>query len=135
MVPCTMLMRDLTRFRTVALPVLLIGLACAGTTHAQDSPESKPPDEPVIAQEQAVKNPTAPCLQPPPMVRLQDYDGPYRKTIGLFTKQVERKTVHPVHYKVGDVLCSLELKDKFLLFVRGSYDPIAFLTAGFNAGI
>ena len=75
------------------------------------------------------------CVQPPPMVRLEDYDGPLAKTLGLFTQQLERKSVHPLHYKPGVKLCSLELKDKFLLFVRGSYDPATGLGAAFNAGI
>ena len=69
------------------------------------------------------------------MVTLGDYNGPFKKTIGLFTQQLERKSVHVPHYKPGTVLCSLELKDKFLLFVRESYDPVIFLNSGFNAGI
>jgi hypothetical protein len=76
-----------------------------------------------------------PCVQPQPMVRLQDYNGPLQKTVGLFTQQLERKAVHPIHYKPGLKLCSIELKDKFLLFVRGSFDPATFLSTGFNAGI
>jgi len=69
------------------------------------------------------------------MVRLEDYDGPLAKTLGLFTQQLERKSVHPIHYKPGVKLCSLELKDKFVLFLRGSYDPATGLGAAFNAGL
>ena len=69
------------------------------------------------------------------MVTLQDYNGPLKKTVGLFTQQLERKSVHPIHYKPGLKLCSLELKDKFILFVRGSFDPVTFLGASFSAGI
>lgn len=69
------------------------------------------------------------------MVRLEDYNGPFQKTIGLFTQQLQRKSVHLPHYKPGAVLCSLELKDKFLLFVRGSYDPVIFLNSAFSAGL
>ena len=94
-----------------------------------------PPDRPAVSQEESVQNATAPCVQPPPMVRLQDYDGPLKKTVGLFTRQLERKSVHPPHFKPGAVLCSLQLKDKFLLFVRSAYDPITFATAAFSAGI
>ena len=75
------------------------------------------------------------CVQPPPIVTPQDYNGPLKKTVGLFTQQLERKSVHPVHFKPGLKLCSLDLKDKFILFARGAYDPVAFLSAGFNAGI
>jgi hypothetical protein len=69
------------------------------------------------------------------MVTLQDYNGPLKKTVGLFTQQLERKSVHPIHYKPGLKLCSLELRDKFILFVRGSFDPVTFLGASFSAGI
>ena len=69
------------------------------------------------------------------MVTMADYIGPFQKTVGLFTRQLERTSVHVPHYRPGVILCSLELKDKFLLFVRGSYDPIIFLDAGFEAGL
>jgi hypothetical protein len=69
------------------------------------------------------------------MVSLGDYDGPLKKTVGLFARGLERKAVHPPHYKPGVALCSLELKDKFFLFVRDSFDPVTFLTSAFNAGI
>jgi hypothetical protein len=48
---------------------------------------------------------------------------------------MERKSVHKPHYKPGLVLCSLSVKDKFVLFVRDAYDPGTFVSAGFNAGI
>jgi hypothetical protein len=48
---------------------------------------------------------------------------------------VERKSVHPPHYKPGAVLCTLEPKEKLVLFVRDSYDPMTFVKAGFRAGI
>ena len=32
------------------------------------------------------------------------------------------------------MLCSLEVKDKFMLFVRDTFDPVSFLAAAFNAG-
>jgi hypothetical protein len=69
------------------------------------------------------------------MVRIQDYNGPFAKTVGFFSGNLERKTVHVPHYRPGVLLCSLELKDKFLLFVRDSYDPGTVLSVAFNAGI
>ena len=39
------------------------------------------------------------------------------------------------NYKPGAALCSLAFKDKFQLWVRESYDPVTFLSAGFNAGL
>ena len=77
----------------------------------------------------------APCLEPPPMVRWEDYQGPFPKTVAAFTRKLERTTVHAPHYKTGTVLCSLELGDKFLLFAQDAVDPLSFLSAGFNAGL
>jgi hypothetical protein len=128
-------MKDQTRFRILTVAVLLAMLGWAGTTRAQESPPPKRPFQQAVSQGGTLNTPTGPCEQPEPMVRLEDYDGPLQKTVGLFTQQLERKTVHLPHYKPGVVLCSLALKDKFLLFVRGSYDPIIFLGSGFNAGL
>ncbi len=86
-------------------------------------------------QEEATRNATAPCVEPPPMVRWQDYDGPLKKIVGTFAGKLERKSAHPPHYKPNAVLCSLELKDKFVLFVEDTIDPGTILNAGFNAGI
>ena len=69
------------------------------------------------------------------MVSLRDYNGPLKKTVGLFTRELERKAVHLPHFKPGVSLCSLDLKGKFFLFVRDSTDPVAFLASGFNAGL
>ena len=43
--------------------------------------------------------------------------------------------MHAPHYKPGAVLCTLEVKDKFLLFVQDTFDPVTFLSVGFNAGL
>jgi hypothetical protein len=110
-------------------------LAWAGTLRAQETSTPKAPDQSVASQNGALNIVGLPCVQPLPMVKLQDYIGPLKKTVGLFAQQLERKSVHPVHYKAGLKLCSLELKDKFFLFVRDSFDPIIFLSSGFNAGI
>ncbi len=75
------------------------------------------------------------CVQPPPMVQMQDYNGPFHKLIGTFTEKLDRQSVHDPRYKQGAVLCSLQIKDKFYLFLRDSVDPETFLAAGFNAGI
>jgi hypothetical protein len=115
--------------------VLLAALGCAGASIAQEIPPSKPPNQPVPSEVQTANSTATPCVQPEPMVRLEDYNGPFQKTFGLFTQQLGRKSVHPPHYKPGAVLCSLEPKDKFLLFVRDSYDPVIFLNSAFNAGL
>ncbi len=74
-------------------------------------------------------------MEPPPLVRLKDYDGPLKKTVGTFARKLERKTVHPPHYKPGAILCSLRPKDKFALFVQDTFDPVTLLAAGFSAGL
>jgi hypothetical protein len=123
-----------TRIGISAGTALLVVLAWAGTSIAQESP---PPNTPtsVPSQNGTRGSVAAPCMQRQPTVTLRDYSGPLQKTVGLFTQQLERKSVHPPHYKPGVVLCSLEPKDKFILFVRGSVDPVIFLGSGFNAGL
>ena len=87
------------------------------------------------AGEQAVATPPTSCVQPPPLVSWEDYDGPLAKVVGTFGRKLERKSVHPPRYKPGVKLCSLEPGTKFLLFLHDSADPVSFLAAGFNAGL
>jgi hypothetical protein len=89
----------------------------------------------VPIQQEITTNVAVRCVEPPPLVRLQDYDGPLKKTVGLFARELERKSVHPPHYKPGPMLCSLDLGDKFLLFVRDTFNPVTFVASSFNAGI
>jgi hypothetical protein len=65
----------------------------------------------------------------------EDYDGKFSRLIGTFAGKLERKSVHAPHYKPGAVLCTLEAKNKFFLFVQDTVDPGTILGAGFNAGI
>jgi hypothetical protein len=123
------------RIRISAATALLFLLAWADTSSAQEPSTPQLPAQSVYSQGATTNGAPVPCVQPQPMVTLQDYNGPLEKTVGLFTQQLERKSVRPIHYKPGLKLCSLELKDKFILFVRGSFDPATFLVAGFNAGI
>src|SRR5580704_5029828 len=125
------------RFRLLAgmffltmLAGLVGGVACA------QGPPSPPPQPPAaVLQGQAVNNVAITCVQPAPMVRLEDYEGPLKKVVGTFARPLERKSVHPPHYKPGLKLCTLKLKDKFALFVQDSLDPVTFLATGFNAGL
>ncbi len=114
----------------------LAGVA-GGTLGAQERPTPAPGQQPAAApfNEEATKNVAAPCVEPPPMVRLEDYDGPLKKVVGTFARPLERKAVHPPNYKPGAKLCTLKLKDKFVLFVQDSFDPVTFLATGFNAGL
>jgi hypothetical protein len=114
--------------------VALAGLA-SGLVRAQQ-PEVVPPQAPGGSfREEAVENPGAPCLQPAPMVQLSDYNGPLKKVVGEFARPLERKTAYPRHYKAGAKLCTLKLKDKFVLFVQDSVDPVVFLGTAFDAGL
>ena len=90
---------------------------------------------PSVEQEQTQKNPVAPCLQPAPVVSWEDYHGPFQKVVGAFGRKLERKSNIPPHFKPGAKLCTLEIKDKFRLFVDDTIDPVTFLNAAFNAGI
>ncbi len=102
--------------------VLLSGLA-----HAQ---------EPVTPQqEQAVRAVGNMCLEPPPMVRWQDYDGPFAKLVYTVAGKVERRSLHQPHYKAGSVLCAFGVKDKVWLFMRDSTDPLTLLEDAFNSGL
>ncbi len=87
------------------------------------------------SQEEIVKNSAPPCLEPAPLLSWQDYHGPFQKLVGAFGQKLELKSVHPPQYKPGTALCSLDVKDKFTLFVRDTINPISFLEAGFNAGL
>jgi hypothetical protein len=109
----------------------LAGVACA-----QEAPAPAPaPLEPAAAPlQEATKNLAAPCIQPPPMVRIEDYDGPLKKLVGTLARPLERKAVPQQHY-TGAKLCTLRFTDKFALFVQDSLDPVVFLGTAFDAGI
>jgi hypothetical protein len=68
-------------------------------------------------------------------VKWEDYDGPLKKIVGTVGRKLERRSTQPPHYKPGAVLCPLEAKDKFLLFVGDTIDPATLLAAAFNAGL
>jgi hypothetical protein len=114
-----------------------MGFAWGGVIGAQEPPAvpQQPPPVQQVLEEEASKNLAVPCLEPPPLVSLRDYSGPLKKTVGVFARALERKSVHPPHYKPGVELCALELKDKFVLFVQDSLDPVTFLSSGFWAGM
>jgi hypothetical protein len=104
---------------------------------AQEERNAAPPENAITVSfpEESVANGAAACIQPAPMVRLEDYDGPLKKVVGAFARPLERKTVQPKHYKPDAKLCTLKLKDKFVLFVQDSLDPGTFLSAAFDAGL
>jgi len=108
----------------------------AGVAYAQEAPAPVlAPLQPAPAPlQEATKNLAAPCIQPPPMVRIEDYDGPLKKLVGTLARPLERKAVPQQHY-TGAKLCTLKFTDKFALFVQDSLDPVVFLGTAFDAGI
>jgi hypothetical protein len=123
--------------------VLLLAWACKPAC-AQDVtfPAPPAPATPVASKtpekEQAVDRLGAGgvmCLEPPDMVRWQDYDGPFAKLVGTLGSKLDRPSVHLPNYKPGDVLCSYSVKDKFVYFLRDSSDPITILQVMFFSSI
>lgn len=123
--------------RVILLGVIATALSATSTLRAQDAPTNPPPPSAPTTElpGEVVLNPSGQCVQPPPMVQVQDYNGPFHKVIGVFTQKLDRRSVRDPHYKAGVMLCSLQIKDKLFLFLRDSVDPETFLAAGLNAGI
>jgi hypothetical protein len=121
-------------FRGLALFATLI---CGSAVFAQEPAESvqDPSASPEPSRPQTEGNMTVPCVQPAPLPSWGDYQGKFTKGIGTFARKLERKSVHPPHYKPGAVLCTLVVKDKFFLFAKDSLDPATFLSVGFDAGL
>src|SRR3989442_12881387 len=91
--------RNRTRFRALAGMALLAALAWSGVGRAQESPAPppQPPAPPASFKEETMKNVAAPCVEPPPLVRLEDYDGPLKKTGGTSARKFEPQPVHHPH--------------------------------------
>jgi hypothetical protein len=117
------------RFRQWAGAGILV-TACSGLMEAQQpAPAGALPEE-------TRRNIAAPCLEPPPLVKWQDYRGPFQKVVGTFVGKVDRKSVHhPLHYRPDAMLCTLEVKDKLRLLVQNTFDPGSFFSAGYSASL
>jgi len=119
--------------RFISRVIVLIVLPWRGLVGAQESILSQASR--IDISQEAEVNLTVPCFEPPPIIRWQDYQGKFRKSVGLFARKLERKTVPRPHYKAGALLCTLVAKDKFRLFMRNTLDPASFLSMGFYAGL
>jgi hypothetical protein len=75
------------------------------------------------------------CLEPPPMIRWQDYNGPFSKLVGTLGAKIDRPSVYIPNYKPGDVMSALAAKDKFFLFVQDTVNPFTLLNVAFNSGL
>ena len=126
------------RLRFCALAIVLLAASSwSGWAHAQEAPISDPqiPESTAPVSAETTESVATPCVPQPPLVRLQDYDGPLAKTVGLFSRKLDLKAVSPPQGQPGVTLCSLHLDSKFLLFVRDTFEPVTFAAAGFGAGI
>jgi len=98
--------------------------AVAQTSASADNP---PPE--------AVTNVAKPCIEPGSMIRWEDYQGPLQNVEQTLARKLDRKPTHPPHYKPDTLLCSLGVKDKFVLFVQDTFDPMSFVSAAFYGGL
>ena len=123
--------------RSFTISFLLIAAASTLVMRSQELPDpvQQLVPAPSALKEQSTKNAAAGCLEPPPLPGLDDYDGPLEKTVGIFARALERKSAVQAHYKPGAMLCSLEFRDKFRLFLDDSFDPVTCLSAGIDAGM
>ena len=134
--------------RILRLLVQFIALGCAACnafaqnrvsrdSHVTDGEQSHSNvgQQPLNPSPQPLNSATAPCIQPAPTVRIEDYQGPFRKVVGTFAGRLERRTVYEPHFKPGLMLCTLSPKDKFALSVRDFLDPLTFLGSAFFAGL
>lgn len=117
--------------------IVLIALSLGTVLRAQESVLAlQQTSRGDLIHEEAETNPSAPCLEPPPIVRWQDYDGKFKKSVGMFARKLERKSVPaPRRYEANKLLCTLEPKDKFQLFLRNTLDPVTSISVAFNAGL
>ena len=125
-----MIANVLVRAQNVSSPETANPPEAAWTAPSLNAPLRRP-----VPDDEAAKSQAVPCLQPPPFVKWDDYQGPFQKVVGAFAGKLELKSAHPPHYKTGTVLCSLQVKDKFKLFVRETFDPLTFLSIAFDAGL
>src|SRR6266403_685231 len=61
-------------------------------------------------RQETVTNVAKPCIEPPPIIRLEDYQGPLGQKVGGFARKLDRKATSSEHYKPDALLCSREVK-------------------------
>ncbi|MEQ1945661.1 MAG: hypothetical protein ABL995_00625 [Bryobacteraceae bacterium] len=94
-----------------------------------------PTNPPSPMNEEARQNVNSPCLEPPPMVRVEDYRGPMQKAVGIMARKLERRAVPTPHYRPGVTLCSLEIDDKLKLFVGDTFETLSLLGVAYDSGL
>ena len=116
---------------------LLAALAGCALARAQDA--SAVFQQPVTLKspmpEITRQSPFAPCLEPAPVVGVEDYQGAYEKSAGFFAQKLEYKSLKAPRYKPCTTLCILPVSQKFELFARQVASPGTVGVAVVNAGI
>ena len=101
---------------------------------AQAQAPSSPGTLPIVPLHQT----TEPCIKPEPFVRWEDYQGPFRKIAESLGERVERRSVgepNRFRYKPGTVLCVPDMRQKFILYIEDTFDPLTFAGVGFGAAL
>jgi hypothetical protein len=134
----------LTTGRLLIGLLLLTVMPGMDLVYAQEQPgppKEAPPSSPVTStippsfKELTSQRPGATCLEPDKLPGMSQYDGPMKKTVGMFAHALERGSVFTGPTDQGTMLCKFGVKDKFFMFLEGSVDPMLLLTAGFDAGV
>ncbi|HXY14968.1 MAG TPA: hypothetical protein VEI26_10765, partial [Terriglobales bacterium] len=83
--------------------ILLVALPWGRVIQAQESlHEQKSGID--FSQEETEVNQAAPCLEPAPIIDWEEYQGKFKKSVGVFARKLERKSVPRAHYKAGALL-------------------------------
>ena len=114
--------------RTAAI-VLFIFLGCFAFSQTET-----PKNAPAQNSEATTRPAQNPCIHSAPLVSVEDYTGPLRKTVLFIARKPEIKTVERPSLSVGTI-CALTPGQKFHLFFRNTFEPITVVSAAFNAGL
>ncbi len=133
--PVTFRERSFVASRTPRLVVVLAALAIPAALAAQSPPADPAQKTPPSAADSSLQSSSNQCVEPEPLMSLEDYHGPFKKLAATLSRGLERKTAHHPHGKPGAMLCSLDAADKFRLFAVNTVEPLTFVVAGFHAGL
>jgi hypothetical protein len=123
---CLPMLKVSLYFRRLSLGALLLAMRMG---HCQSSTLPANGNRPVTIQQKV-----SPCAQPAQVFDIHNYNGPLNRLVARITNQLEIKTVHPPHGNQQGHLCALTARQKFILFVHDSFEPVNFLDAGWDSG-
>jgi len=96
-------------------------------------PDSSIPEETIVSSV-VIQPATPPCARPAAVFDVDDYNGPLSGLVARISQRIEVQTVHVPHHHQGVKLCSLDVSEKFHLFVDSTTQPVNFLGAAWDAG-